>query len=169
MTDLLPRDRLQPSLLDRLIDDDPGKQTEGVDKRVLTLSRLRECVLRDLNWLFNATQLLTDEERERYPEVAASVVNYGLPPFSGKTASSLNVEDMERLLREAILRYEPRLLAESVRVRARQRVRSENQHNTLAFEIECQIWAQPAPLSLLLQSDLDLEDGQNVVKEVGLR
>lgn len=32
-------------------------------------------------------------------------------------------------------------------------------HNALSFEIEGDLWAQPVPLRLLLQTDVDLESG----------
>ena len=54
---LLPQDRLQPALLDRLTDDEPDKKVEPREARVLSKRRMRESVLRDLAWLFNATQL----------------------------------------------------------------------------------------------------------------
>ena len=54
MAEALSRDRLYPSLLDRLLDDEPGKATEPRENRSATLARLRENVLRDLSWLFNA-------------------------------------------------------------------------------------------------------------------
>ena len=169
MADLPTQDRLQPSLIDRLIDDEPGKSTESVERRVLTFARLRESVLRDLNWLFNASRSLSEEEQEQYPFAAASVVNYGLPAFSGQTASGLDMAMMEKELRDAIIDFEPRLLADSVRIRARQLAAGDNQHNRLSFDIECKIWAQPAPLALLLHSDVDLESGQNSVRDSGRR
>ena len=169
MPDLPTQDRLQPSLIDRLIDDEPGKAVESVERRVLTFARLRESVLRDLNWLFNASRSLSEEEAEQYPFAAASVVNYGLPAFSGQTASGLDMAAMEKELRDAIIDFEPRLLADSVRVRARQTAQGDNQHNRLSFDIECKIWAQPAPLALLLHSDVDLESGQNSVRDSGRR
>jgi type VI secretion system protein ImpF len=169
MAELLPHDRLQPSLLDRLTDDEPDKRTEPPERRVLTLSRLRECTLRDLNWLFNATQLATAQALEAYPHVAGSVVNYGLPAFSGTTASGIDIRAMETALRQAILDFEPRLLAHSVRVRARMIESEENTHNRLSFDIECQLWAQPAPIALLLHTDVDLESGQTTVSEGGRR
>ena len=52
-----PQDRLQPALLDRLTDDEPGKKQEPREARVLSKSRMRQSVLRDLAWLFNATRL----------------------------------------------------------------------------------------------------------------
>lgn len=169
MAELLPQDRLQPSLLDRLIDDEPEKRSEPPERRVLTLSRLRQCALRDLNWLFNATQMSTAAELESYPHVASSVVNYGLPAFSGTTASGMDVRAMEAALRQAILDFEPRLLSDSVRVKARLIDREENTHNRLSFNIECRLWAQPAPIALLLHSDVDLESGQTAVSEAGRR
>ena len=55
----LPQDRLQPALLDRLTDDEPGSREEPVEARVLSKRRLRQSVLRDLAWLLNATRLET--------------------------------------------------------------------------------------------------------------
>ena len=50
MAELLPQERLQPSLLDRLVDDNPGEQKESRDQRVLVIRKLRDFVLRDLAW-----------------------------------------------------------------------------------------------------------------------
>ena len=169
MAELLPQDRLQPSLLDRLIDDEPDKRSEPPERRVLTLSRLREYTLRDLNWLFNATQMASAQDLDAYPLVAGSVINYGLPAFSGWSASGLDIRTMENALRQAILDFEPRLLSDSVRVRARMTEAEEHAHNRLSFDSECRLWAQPAPIALLLHSDVDLESGQTTVNEAGRR
>ena len=169
MAELQTQDRLQPALLDRLIDDEPQARAESTDKRVFTLSRLRESVLRDINWLFNTTQMAGSGELEDYPLVASSVVNYGIPAFSGTTASSVDLRTGEIALRQAIVDFEPRLLADSVRVRARRVQDDEHHHNRLSFDIECRLWAQPAPIALLLHTDVDLESGQNAVKEAGRR
>src|SRR3546814_19033242 len=53
MAELTPQDRLPPSLLDRLPDDEPEVTQESRDRRVLSVPKLREVVLRDLAWLFN--------------------------------------------------------------------------------------------------------------------
>ena len=59
MADLKRQERLQPALLDRLLDEDPSNPAESVDKRVLSLTQLRASVLRDLAWLFNTIAPLT--------------------------------------------------------------------------------------------------------------
>ena len=47
------RDKMQPSLLDRLTDNDPEKKRESANSNLITHAALRRNVLRDLQWLFN--------------------------------------------------------------------------------------------------------------------
>src|SRR5438552_3354667 len=158
MAELTPKERLQPSLLDRLTDNEPELRQESRDKRILSPSRLRESVRRDLTWLFNTPNLATVMDLDKFPQVAESVLNFGLPSLAGRTTSSIDVPAMERLLRQAIWIFEPRLLKSSIRVRlvADQALMS---HNALSFYIEAELWAQPIPLRLFLKTEIDLEDG----------
>ncbi|UUQ67852.1 type VI secretion system baseplate subunit TssE [Pseudomonas fuscovaginae UPB0736] len=156
-SDFALRERLQPSLLDRLTDDEPGHQQEGTDKRVLSMNQLKASVLRDLTWLLNTTSLLDADDTLHTP-AGTSVVNYGLPALAGYSASSIDIPALESLIHKAIATFEPRILASSLRVRA-QVAYGEMNHNALSFEIEGDLWALPAPLPLLLRTDLDLESG----------
>lgn len=164
MAELTPKERLQPSLLDRLTDDAPDHSQESRDQRVLSTRRLRECVLRDLGWLFNASQMIDDQEVERYPFAARSVINYGLPSLAGTTARSLDVNELEQSLRQAIMDFEPRIYRSSLRVHAAL-TEERMSHNALTFEIEGDLWAQPLPLQLYLKTEIDLESGQVKVEE----
>jgi type VI secretion system protein ImpF len=155
------RDRINPSLLDRLTDDAPGNPTARGG--AATLSELRKSVLRDLNWLFNTSQLLKAEEAESWPQVRNSVVNYGLPPLSGLNASGLDLVQLERSLRQAIVDFEPRILPDSVTVKVLRE--SLDNHNVISLHIEGLLWAQPLPVELLLRTRLDLESGQSKVDE----
>lgn len=157
MAELTPQERLQPALLDRLTDDDPHNPRESRENRVLSMSQLRESVLRDLAWLFNATDLASAVPLDALPQVASSVLNYGLPALAGNTASGVNIDQLEQTLVEAIRRFEPRILAHTVSVRAV--VSDQMSHNAIAFEIQGELWAQPVPLKLWLKTELDLESG----------
>ena len=161
MAETIARDRLYPSLLDRLIDDDPSKKSEPRDNRASSTSRLREAVLRDLNWLFNATQ--SSDDLNDFPEVRRSVLNYGLPAVSGRPASSLDLTELARALREALIHFEPRLVPHTVRVYAEPKM--EGSHNVISFRMEGQLWAQPIPLEIYMRTDMDLESGQTRVVE----
>lgn len=157
------RDRINPSLLDRLTDEAPGSPSARGGQSV-TLSELRKSVLRDLNWLFNTSQLLKVDEAESWPQVRNSVLNYGLPPLSGVAASGLDLARLERSLRQAILDFEPRLLPDSVSVKALLD-RQTDHHNVVSLHIEALLWAQPVPIELLLRTQFDLESGQSRVDE----
>lgn len=165
MAELTPQERLQPSLLDRLTDDEPQHTQESRNRRVLSLQRLRESVLRDVAWLLNTTNLVDHELTENYPLVAQSVVNYGLPDLAGLTASAVDVAELEALVRQAIWDFEPRILRHSVKVRA-QAAGDQMNHNALVFEIEGDLWAQPVPLELFLKTEVDLESGNIAVTEM---
>ncbi|HYO96907.1 MAG TPA: type VI secretion system baseplate subunit TssE [Polyangiaceae bacterium] len=165
MADLTPRERLQPSLLDRLTDDEPDRLQESRDKRVLSPQRLRESVRRDLSWLFNSVNLESLSDLESFPEVQRSSINYGLPDLSGRTASSVDIVALEKLLRRAIWDFEPRLIRESVRVKLLIDPEQLN-HNAMCFSIEAELWAQPLPLRLFLRTNLDLDTGEAMVSEV---
>lgn len=174
MATLNSRDRLQPSLLDRLIDGSPRQVSETNDARVLSRQQLRAAVLRDLSWLFNTTRSEPEpdsirvEELARWqeaPEARRSVLNYGMPAFAGTTMSSLDVSIIERSVSEAIRTFEPRIDPHSLRVEVTLN-RHGSHHNTLQIVIRGQMWSQPVPLELMLAADMDVETGHTRVREL---
>ena len=164
MAEARARDTLQPALLERLADHDPTRPTEGREDRVVSRSQLRAAVLRDLTWLFNTTNLVGTQQLAKYPLVAESTLNYGLEPLSGRAVSSLDLPGLERLLREAIERFEPRILPGTLSVRVVQ-ADPLTHHNVISLEIVGQLWSQPYPLELLLKTDMDLESGEMRIAE----
>ncbi|NMW23407.1 type VI secretion system baseplate subunit TssE, partial [Rhodanobacter denitrificans] len=118
MAELTTQERLQPSLLDRLTDDEPGKLEESREKRVISATRLRDCVTRDISWLLNCVNLSVDTDLGDYPEVSCSVLNFGIPDLTGVALSGINSDILQRQVRDAILAFEPRLTANTLRVTA---------------------------------------------------
>lgn len=161
------RDRLQPALLDRLTDFAPQARVEAEDHRVMNKSQIREAVLRDLSWLLNSVQPLGKAVAARYPQAAESVLNYGLPAMSGQLASRVDVTLLERAIKQAILRFEPRVMEDSLEVKAIEASSVLDTHNVIEFEIHGFMWAQPVPLELLLRTQVDLEAGQVEVRDIG--
>ena len=155
-----PQERLQPALLDRLTDDEPGNKQEPLEARVLSKRRLRQSVLRDLAWLFNATRLETGSELSGAPYVRGSVVNFGLPALSGQGVSSLDATDLARAIREAILNFEPRILPDTLRVTTMLEPGQLDHHNVVGVQIHGELWAQPVPLEFLVRTEFDLETGK---------
>lgn len=156
MAELTPRERLQPSLLDRLTDHHPDSSVESRDSRVLSLRNLRQAVLRDLVWLLNATRLFSNAEMANYPQLTNSVINFGLPDISGVSISGLDLNEFERNIRQVIWDFEPRLQRSSVVVKAI--INDSASYNKIMFDIEGDMWAQPYPERLYLRTEFDLED-----------
>jgi len=163
---LTPQERLQPALLDRLTDEEPDKTQEPREQRVMSKSRLRQAVLRDLAWLLNATRVERGGSLEHLPFVRRSVINFGLPAQAGQTASTIGIEDIEREIRQAILDFEPRILPESLRVQAMVEHSDLDRHNVIAVQIVGQLWAQPVPLELLVRTEIDLETGKVQISDL---
>ena len=167
MANLRSQDRLQPALLDRLTDDAPESTVEAVDSRVINRNRMRDLVLRDLAWLFNATAPgASSVDWSGAEHARKSVLNYGLPALSGQTASTIDPLVLQARVKQAILDHEPRILPATLSVDAVVTDAQMDHHNQIGFRISGQLWAQPVPLELLLHTDIDLETGRVAVREL---
>lgn len=167
MAELILAERLQPALLDRLTDEEPEKTQESREQRVVSMRQLRRSVLRDLAWMLNSSPLNCAQDLDAYPFANHSVLNFGIPDVTGMTASGVDIAEIERAVRQSIWDFEPRILRQSLRVTAR--VDAERMsHNTLTFDIEGDLWAQPVPLRIFLKTELDLELGEvRIVEQSG--
>ncbi|MEN4917266.1 type VI secretion system baseplate subunit TssE [Achromobacter spanius] len=161
------RDRLQPSLLDRLTDNDPGKREEPRDSAMLTHEELRAAVLRDLRWLLNTVNLQTSQDLSSHPRVVASTVNFGVRAMAGKRMSEIDWIDFEESIRNAISAFEPRILDSSIEVRCVTDTGSLEHHNVLSLEIRGMLWCVPHPLEFLFRTDIDLESGHMDLHDLG--
>lgn len=160
MSDTIPIERLQPCLLDRLTDEEPQNPNESRLQRVVSMQRYKRGVLRDLVWLFNTSAPMTGMasigfEIEDYPEAARSVLNFGTRQICGLTAPDM--EELERQLLEAVQLFEPRILPETLSVKATM------QNQMIGFEIEGELWANPIPEKLFIKTQIDMESGQTLL------
>jgi len=135
MAELTQQERLQPSLLDRLMDDEPEITQESRSQRVLSIKQLREGVIRDLVWLLNTCNIENVQDMSKYNQVSNSVLNYGTSSLTGYTISNLNVNRVEAIIRQAIIDFEPRINADTIKVHVI--VENETMNvNAVQFEIE---------------------------------
>jgi len=164
VAELTPRERLLPSLLDRLTDDNRESVSEARERRAETMLQLRSAALRDLEHLLNTSNIESELDLSEYPELEGSVINYGLPNLSGKTVTSVDLGLLESNIRKAIQSFEERILPDTVKVTS-----IHNEHaahgNSVTFKIEGTLWGNPMPEPLFLRTDVDLEIGEVVLKE----
>lgn len=132
--------RITPSVLDRLIDDEPEVTREPPVSRLKSLRQLKQSVRRDLEWLLN-TRRLVDEIPEDLKEVRDSVIAFGLPDFT--TAAIASVTDQNRVRRmveTAIATFEPLLKDVTVTVE-----RGREFERSLHFRISANLQVEPDP------------------------
>jgi type VI secretion system protein ImpF len=154
-------DRIQPCLFDRLIDENPENKRDTLAERAISLKRYREGVLRDIAWLMNSKAHLESEDITSFGEVARSVLNFGVPDLCGQLASGMDLRVIEELFIRAIKAFEPRIIPETINIRAVRGGESLGP-NMLAFEITGDLWANPVPEQLHIKTHIDLETGNCV-------
>ena len=158
MADRMMAERLQPSLLDRLTDDDPTNASEPREARVIDIRRLREIVQRDLSWLLNTNNSETWIDPDRYPLASRSVLNYGVREVAGDFAAKDRANLIRKSIAAAIEAFEPRIRRGTAQVE----IRSENvaRQTVISFDIRADMWAEPIPIELYLRSSVDVTTGQ---------
>lgn len=182
MAELTSQERLQPSLLDRLTDHEPGSQVEALDARVLNRQQLRAAVLRDLSWLFNTARAEPARHSGRahrqqhiaaeallwqdVPQARRSVLNFGMAAFSGESLVRMDLAAMGRDIRQSIIDFEPRIDPETLEVQVELDGQARAHHNQLKLVIRGHMWNQPVPLELLLSAAMDVETGQASVRDM---
>ncbi len=165
MADRTISDRLQPSLLDRLTDNAPEATTESRAERVIDISRLREIISRDLAWLLNTSNREKEYDPKLYPHVAQSTLNYGIREVAGDFSTVRRAQEIQKAIRDAVERFEPRIASGSTRVDIREQ--DEQSQTIIHFDIRAEMWAQPMPQELYLRTRVDVVTGELNLDRVG--
>jgi type VI secretion system protein ImpF len=146
-----------PTLFDRLCDDWPSQNSEAPSEYALNHSQMRAILQRDIAFLLNTINAEDWLDREEYPHIASSTVNYGVPPLAGNYLSEKKWANIESTIRRAIIDFEPRLIADSLIVKPLLKDGAHNHYNVLLFEIAGLVNMQPYPMEFTVQSAVDLE------------
>lgn len=174
------RERLTPSLFDKLVADleisglrDQEGETPHVSREAMRhyslprLERFNEAALRatirrDVAWLLNTTHLGAIANLEPYPQVATSVVNFGVPDLAGKSFHRRTILHRAREIRGAIRTFEPRIEPESVVVEP---VSTTERFNSITFFITGDITNAARAMPVKFRTDLEAESASVEVSE----
>lgn len=147
--------QLTPSLLDRLLDDEPGNQREAVKQRHQVLREMKLSVRRDLENLLN-TRWRCVSWPPNLEELETSLVNYGIPDFTGIRFASANTQDELRSILEAVIRrFEPRFS----KVRVELITNADSLDRTLRFRIDAMLHAEPVVEPVVFDTMLKTSTG----------
>jgi type VI secretion system protein ImpF len=85
-------------------------------RQIITESMLRREVSRDLDALMNTVALDATIDMENAPHVRKSILNFGLPDIAVRTIDENGIEEIPDEIRTAIMNYEPRIAADTLRI-----------------------------------------------------
>jgi type VI secretion system protein ImpF len=142
-------------VLDRLIDLEPGNQTENPPSRSQSERLLKRAVRRDLEWLLN-TRRISVLPDEGLKEVNRSGYMYGLPDLSALTmATSGDRNKLIRQIQAAINLFEPRL----ANVRLTWVENPETVKSEVRLRIEAMLRMDPSPEPISFDTVIELKSG----------
>jgi type VI secretion system protein ImpF len=137
---------------------------ESGELKSVSMRKLREYVCRDLAALLNCASLDAVVDLSAHPHVQSSVLNFGMPSLSGRSARSVDPQQIAATIEAAVKRFEPRLSA----VRVAPEVGEDgNETHVLAFRIDAQLWGQPLPQQLVLRTSIDVDSGNVTLADSG--
>jgi type VI secretion system protein ImpF len=145
------RQRVQLSVLDRLLDADPERAEDRPLGAAETVAALRRAARRDLEALLNARQRWRSWPAP-LAELAISPLAFGVPDFtSGYFAAEERREAFRRAVEQAIAAFEPRLRAVKVSVLPF----TDETDRTLRLRIEALMLADPEPEPVSFDTTFD--------------
>jgi type VI secretion system protein ImpF len=171
--------RINPTLFDKLVADldmdglrekAESAQPEQSSLRFYSVPKierfneaaLRTTVLRELNWILNTTCLSSVEDLSPYPEVATSVLNYGVPDMAGKLLERRAVQTRAREIRDAIRRFEPRIDPQRLDVSA---ATTSAKPNAVTFVIRGDVTSAVKALPVEFKTDVEVDTGAATLRE----
>jgi len=153
---------LTPSILDRLLDFDPERQVEAPSSRSQVIRELRESVRRDLEVLLN-TRIPCVAEPKEWRSADSTVVNYGIPDYSGVNLNSdEDRENFAKLIQKIIMHYECRFKSVSIKVLNN----DQSFDRTFRFRIDALLKVEPAVKAIVFDSSLESVTRNFTVKDV---
>jgi type VI secretion system protein ImpF len=154
------RQNIQASILDRLIDLEPGVSREPVQYRLLTIGRAKASVARDLENLLN-TKRSVWAPPAAYREVNNSVFVYGLQDFTSQNPRSPMVrQQLRQQIEKIISRFEPRLK----NVKVNLETAAQNERN-LRFRITALLVVDPVTEPVTFDTFFDVSRGEYVISK----
>jgi type VI secretion system protein ImpF len=152
--------RLTPSILDRLLDFEPGMSKEPPRSQAQSLADLKKSVKRDLEWLLN-TRHTPIEIPETLEELNESMAVYGLPDLTALSVKNPNEQNRLAKAIETSLRvFEPRFI--NVKVSLEPISSTDRQ---LRFHIEAHLDIEPVPEPVSFDTVLQVGSGEFAITE----
>lgn len=95
---------------------------------------------------------------ESHPHLARSILNYGFCDLSDVTEYDLQKPDLVRLIHESLVAFEPRLIAETIKINVRNRDGGRDQR--ISLFVEADMTGDPVDIPIDFDAEVDLGAGK---------
>lgn len=151
---------IRSSILDRLIDLEPGLSREPAQYRLLDVRQIKASVVRDLENLLNTRRHIFPPP-VTFAEVNKSLFVYGLGDFTSQNPRSPTVKQQLRQdIEKTISRFEPRLRNVTVQLETQ----DPGQRN-LRFRITGMLVVDPVTEPVTFDTYFDINRGQYIISK----
>lgn len=149
---------IQASILDRLIDLEPGISNEPVQSRISTFAQVKSSVMRDLENLLN-TRRTVQSVPEANVHLGSSLFTYGLRDFISHNPRSPSVRiQIRQEIERTISLFEPRLKNLTVRFDM-----PGDGERTIRFRITALLVVTPLTEPVAFDTYLDINRGEYII------
>lgn len=157
-----PHEVLRPSVLQRLLGVGTRKAATLAIETELGIEELKAEVMRDLEVLLNTRSHVPDDLRE-FPLASNSILTFGLPDFSSRSAASTNdISEIRRRIAAAVQQFEPRLDPATVEVESLKDETPEGdkgQKFTVCFRIRATLDVKPILEDVSFDTEIAFDTG----------
>jgi type VI secretion system protein ImpF len=154
---------VQPSLLDRLTDENPQVSGDVAVSREESVRRFRQAVQRDVEALLNTRRSIVEIDPGDV-ELRRSVHEFGISDTTGlAVGTAVGRKLLTDDIKDALQRFEPRLMNVVVRLTDSNQVRTPQ----VRFAIEATLRMDPSPEQIVFDTVLEIASGAYAVDNTG--
>lgn len=150
-----------PSVLDCLLDDKPKDPEEAPFRQTFDIRALKRAVARDIEALLNARCFDTHEYNEGFPNVHASMLDFGITDLSSLSLPNPGDRSvLQEKIRIALEKHEPRLDSITVRLDS-----PNGTERMLRFRVDAQLVVVPTRPPIRFDAMLQLSTNSYQIRE----
>jgi type VI secretion system protein ImpF len=146
---------LRASILDRLVDENPGSSREAVQERRISFGQIEKWLIRDLQNLLNSRRMVVFAP-PGFENLNRSLVTYGLRDFTAQNPVSDPVrQQLRQEIERVISSFEPRLRNVTVSLEA-----PSVKGQSLRFRVTGVLVAEPLEEPVAFDTFFDMNRGE---------
>jgi type VI secretion system protein ImpF len=130
----------------------------------ITELTLRREVARDLESLMNTIAMESSEDLEPFDAIRKSILNYGFPDVAHRTIDELRVDDIRGEIQSVLVRYEPRLLADTIRISRDDSISPDELK--IRFLVNAHLHCEPLNVPIEFVAEVDVDSAQIMISRL---